>query len=463
MSDADPPSPPHLLERIGSIGDRPTDTDAERLQHRLLIYMGVLMSGGGILWGTIAMGSGMYFAATFAYSYTLLTPINFAILSTTKNFPRARFVQVMLSLLLPFVFQWSLGGFAASGGVMLWGTLAIVGSLTFSTPRNALMWLFLYSALTVVSGVIDPYVRARFSFHPSPEVQTVFSVINILVISNIVFGLTIYLLKGRREVSEALEVLNSELEGQVDKRTEELQNALKSANAASEAKSIFLANMSHELRTPLNAIIGYSEILIEDVESADDSPHPTMIQDLSRIDRAGRHLLGLISQILDLSKIEGGKMELFREEVDLEVLITETLSTLEPLLRENSNTIETHIEGELGQMCTDLTKLRQVLLNLLSNATKFTSDGTITVHAKRDHSHLRVDIEDTGMGMSPDQIERVFDPFHQADASTTRNFGGTGLGLTITHRFVEMLGGTLEVRSELGQGSVFTVQIPIEC
>ena len=243
---------------------------------------------------------------------------------------------------------------------------------------------------------------------------------------------------------------------------EELVLARDAAENANRAKSLFLANMSHELRTPLNAVIGYSEMLYEEAE---DQGLEDFIPDLQKIHRAGKHLLDLINDVLDLSKIEAGRMELFLETFDASDTVREVAMTVQPLMEKNCNTLTVECDPNLGLMYADLTKVRQNLMNLLSNAAKFTEKGAIRLEAAREREAVGDDwlifrVSDTGIGMTPEQRERLFEPFTQADASTTRKFGGTGLGLAITRRFSQMMGGDVVVESEPGQGSKFTLRLP---
>lgn len=291
------------------------------------------------------------------------------------------------------------------------------------------------------------------------------------------------------------------------KRAERFRRAKEAAEEANRAKSIFLANMSHELRTPLNAIIGYSQLLQED---AQDQGLEEFAEDLERVSAAGKHLLSLISDILDLSKIEAGRMEIHTEKFHLPTLITEVVITIEPLAQANHNTLVINCLDSIGFMQTDVTKLRQALLNLLSNAAKFTRQGQITLDVSRQFNscplvlpeghgrqkwetssmiaevHLDApgtstslaqitpvpeltenpleiivfQVTDTGIGMTDDQVIRVFEPFTQADSGTTKQYGGTGLGLTITRKFCQMLGGDITVISQLNQGSTFIIWLP---
>ncbi|MCK5433103.1 MAG: PAS domain-containing protein, partial [Gammaproteobacteria bacterium] len=243
---------------------------------------------------------------------------------------------------------------------------------------------------------------------------------------------------------------------------EELAVAKDLAEQANHAKSAFLANMSHELRTPMNAILGYSEMLIEEAE---DLEQEDFIPDLKKINQAGKHLLALINDVLDLSKIESGKMDAFAEEIDLHILIDEVSATVHPLLERNKNSLVIERGKELGMAYQDMIKLSQILLNLLSNAAKFTHEGTITLHVNNTEevgvNWLTFAVSDTGIGIAEDKIEHVFEEFAQADDSTTRDYGGTGLGLAISKRFCKLLGGDLTVQSGIGEGSTFTIRVPV--
>jgi signal transduction histidine kinase len=240
---------------------------------------------------------------------------------------------------------------------------------------------------------------------------------------------------------------------------EELQEANSQLAQASRHKSQFLANMSHELRTPLNAIIGYSEMLQEEVEDAGEEAY---LPDLQRINAAGKHLLGLINDILDLSKIEAGRMDLFLEDFEVGQLVGGVESIVKPLMDKNGNSLVISWTDDAGTMHADLTKVRQTLFNLLSNAAKFTDHGTISLTVEREPDDwLTFAVSDTGIGMTEEQLGRLFEAFSQAEASTRSQYGGTGLGLAISRHFCRLMGGDLTVESVHGEGSTFTVRLPV--
>ncbi len=345
------------------------------------------------------------------------------------------------------------------------GNLA-VGGLAFAI-RNLLV---------VVLGVVVGGLVVGFQFAPDASLLT-----TILAMACIFFYISLYALNSNLQSKRVVHAIKQigEQKAQIEEKQEQLQErtdalqrsnvlaeeATHAAEEANRAKSRFLANMSHELRTPLNAIIGYSEMMIE--ESADLGV-TELKPDLEKIRNAGHHLLGLINEVLDLSKIEAGKMDLFVEPFDISALLHEVVSTIQPIASAKGNALQVRTEPGLGAMRADLTKVRQILLNLLSNASKFTEKGPIVLGVRRetgtmaDPDMIVFAVEDSGIGMTQAQMDRLFQPFVQADASTTRRYGGTGLGLTITRRFCEMMGGTVSVASEPGKGTTFTVRLPAE-
>ena len=258
--------------------------------------------------------------------------------------------------------------------------------------------------------------------------------------------------------------MSDEVNGLIDARTSEMETARDEARDASDQKTKFFANMSHELRTPLNAILGYGEMLYEDCE---DLGYDDLLPDLKKITSSGTHLLSLINNILDLSKIEAGKMELFVTSFEIENMVQTIKDVSEPLAAKNDNGFVINLDGAMGSMSQDETKLRQCLTNFLSNGFKFTKNGTVTLDVKArmidDVEFIDFAVIDTGAGMSPEGVAKVFEEYTQAERSTSANYGGTGLGLPISKKFAEMMGGDVIVTSEEGVGSVFTMSVPREC
>ncbi len=274
-----------------------------------------------------------------------------------------------------------------------------------------------------------------------------------------VLGLMWALLR-RFNAYEAVAAASRDREAAVAARVQ-AESAKEAAEEANRAKSAFLANMSHELRTPLSAVIGYSELLEEEAEEMGAA---SMLADLGRVKGNARHLLGLINDVLDLSKVEADRMDVFVEEFDVAGFVGDAAATVESLVRRKSNTLTLDLADGLGAMRSDSVKLRQCLFNLLGNAAKFTEGGRIVLRVRREAERggdwLAFAVEDTGIGMTPDQLGRLFQRFTQADESTTRKFGGTGLGLALSRAFARLLGGDIDVESEVGRGTVFTLRVP---
>jgi len=282
---------------------------------------------------------------------------------------------------------------------------------------------------------------------------------------------------GINSMAAALQGAQENLHDQIHLATSELRNTLqeleqknaeleierKNAHEANQSKSQFLANMSHELRTPLNAIIGYSEMLEEELQEVNDTKY---VDDILKINSAGKHLLSLINDILDLSKVEAGKMNVFFESTEISAICEYTIATIRPLSDRNQNSLILDCPSDIGEMYSDVTKIRQILFNLLSNACKFTQHGKVTLKVRKeqlpDGSWIIFSVSDTGIGMSQEQMENLFEAFSQADASISRDYGGTGLGLAICKKFTELLGGELTSESKVGKGSTFILKLPVE-
>jgi signal transduction histidine kinase len=269
------------------------------------------------------------------------------------------------------------------------------------------------------------------------------------------------------KLAHALTLLTGQIGEQIRQLEQERERAVyaeEQALASSKAKSAFLATMSHELRTPLNAIIGYAEMLVEEIEMSGSEPDAIarQVADLKRIQGSGQHLLSLIDDVLDLSKIEAGRFDLVSERFSFRTFAQEIEQHVIPLAMRNNNTLRFLGIDSVGELVNDRVRLKQCLLNLLSNACKFTQGGQVELRATREEGNmLRIEVSDTGIGIPPQHLGRLFREFEQADASTTRRFGGTGLGLALTRRICRLMGGDVTVASEAGRGSTFTIRVPL--
>ncbi|MCK6547018.1 ATP-binding protein [Myxococcota bacterium] len=481
------------IERLSALGAPDDEPTSQRHARQILVFGGALMSGGGVSWGVAALALGLAGPSVIPLGYAAITAVNLAVFARTRRFGPARNVQVFISLLLPFAFQWSLGGFSSSGSVMSWAMIALVASLSFSTMRQSLVWIALFSALTIASGLVDASLVASTSFDPPMALRRAFLVFNTVTITSIVFGLATVLAQRQRTAIRELEAeqetnrrlnrelertiearerdivelratqaslgaLTTSLEAQVEARTRELARAAERAEAGTRAKSEFLAVMSHEMRTPLNGILATVDLL--GLTRLDDDQR----QNVRLLRRSGELLLTIITDVLDFSRVEAGRLELAPRPFDLRAELTGLVEVHRAEARATGVELVLELPEALpSPVFADPDRLLQVLGNLVGNAIKFTKRGSITVTlaVEEDDCGFRLELRvaDTGIGIASQDLPRLFQPFSQVDSSSTRRFGGTGLGLAICARLVELMEGSISVTSAVGRGTTFTFDV----
>jgi signal transduction histidine kinase len=374
------------------------------------------------------------------------------VLRYTKNLQLAALISVEILAFASLFGAYHYGG--VSSPFLPWLIISLLLGFFYLSDRPLLvMGLFTFNLL----GFFAAYIVNGF-----PE-RVPLSVLSTLGWISI-FSATVYM-SWMAIYYATMIAMRSDLEREAERHRAtavRLQHTKELAEKANRAKSIFLAKMSHELRTPLNAVIGYSEILLEDAEI--DGKGEEKISDLRRINAAGKHLLSLVTDVLDLSKIESNTMELSIETFDLKRFIDELISTAEPLMANKHNKLVAYCAQDLGPISTDATKLRQAALNLLSNAAKFTTNGVITLTVQRDKKAagdwIDIQVHDTGIGIAKTDLPKLFQDFGQATASTSSKFGGTGLGLALSQKLCALMGGGISVQSEPNRGSCFTIRVP---
>lgn len=439
------------FQRIAEIGHLQEDSIELRRQKSLLTVMTLFKASFCAAWYLPMFLFGAYFAAAPPFIYQMLTSGSVYQFTRSKDLPSFRARQMVLILLLPLGVHWGLGGFAASGGVLLWSFLAPLFALLFTDTKTSIKWFVGFLLIMIAGGVLE--ITGMVTHFELPKwMILVFFVMNFSFIAGVTYaGVHFFgfLLEKEKEIQVQL---NDELE-QEKRQQEKLNEELKVAN---DHKSKFLAGMSHELRTPLNAIIGFTRIVRR---KAQKTMPEKQIDNLTKVLVSAEHLLNLINDILDLAKIEAGQVDIDPETFLLQDLVKATLSTSETLVQDGVN-LRAELPPNLAPIHSDKGKIRQILLNLISNAAKFTHEGEIVVRVKELPQGITLSVQDTGIGISEQGLARIFKEFQQAETSTAKKYGGTGLGLSICLKLAALFGGTLEVASKEGQGSTFTLFLP---
>ncbi|MDB5671568.1 MAG: hypothetical protein JWO25_2527 [Alphaproteobacteria bacterium] len=432
------------------------ESDSDRLMARtfVLLHLAGPLMGHSVtffLARTVAGATWQFWVTECMVAGFLAIPLLLRI-SGRMLVPAMTSVQMLVGLSLFGSFYF--GGI--SSPLLPWFLIAMV--LGFFYLSESIKWVLVGIAFQLAAFILTRLLYGQFPSLLAPDDLRLASTFSIIAALAYMTMLSLFYETVMR-ISLSLEQETIDQRGELAL----VRQAMEAAELASRRKSIFLAKMSHELRTPLNVVIGYAEMLRETFEERDDASRK--MQDLQRIQTAGRHLLALVNNVLDLSSIEANRLELATEPVEIASMINEVVATAMPLIRKRDNRMIVNIPEDLGTVELDPLKVRQCLLNLLSNAAKFTTKGTIMLtvlrHSSRRGDHITLEVTDNGIGMSPEGLQRIFDDFSQAENDTVSKFGGTGLGLALTKRFCQMMAGTIAVRSERGVGTSFTIEIPI--
>jgi signal transduction histidine kinase len=504
VEQSSPSSWRRISERFAALGATPGEDASASVARRTLLLGGLLMSGGGILWGTIALSAGLVAPAAIPIGYVVLTAINYATFARTREFRWARFIQVFISLVLPFAFQWALGGYASSGVMMLWAMVSIVGALTFSEAKETLFWLAIYIVLTIFSGGLDSYFFARSGFTPGATARVVFLVINVVAVSGVVFGVAIYLNVIRARALRLVESANADnvalnarlateveergvqleelraLQARLAERTEALTRSLDELRQTQAelvqreklaALGQLVAGVAHEINTPLG--VSYTGVTlalerVSELERALGGAPPSRRQLLELIG-AGREALQVAatnaeraaSLIANFKRVAVDQTSEAEREIELLAYLGAIAGSLSPMLREAH--AELRCEGVPVTLVTRPGAIAQVVTNLVQNAlvhafTDAHAQRVVTLRCGPDGDHACLQVIDAGVGMGEELAKRVFEPF----VTTRRGAGGSGLGMHIVHQQVyEALGGTITLDTAPGRGTRVAIRLPL--
>ncbi|MCK4893966.1 MAG: hypothetical protein KAT07_08365 [Calditrichia bacterium] len=447
------------IKQLSEIGNRPSDTEEQKLHHRFLIYVALLMNGGGLVWGSVCVYNGLLFPAIIPFGYIFFTFVNLWYFSFSKRFKVVRFFQILISLVLPFFFQWSLGGFRPSGTVFLWSMTAMLGALTFQKARVTLYWFLTYLLLTVLSGLIDSEI-SKYAPNLSSATITSLFVVNIMGVSIIVFGLMQYFVRSRELAYAELELKTKEL---IESQTQLIQSE-KMASVG-----LLTAGITHEINNPIGVINSTLDVfnrcitnireVLETSQSLDEIRNSTKLQRSFKViqDSSVANLASSkrISKIVDSLKSFTRLDEAELQKIDLHESIESTLILLGHDLPKGVSVVKDY--GTLPSLTCYASELNQVFLNLLKNAAQaIDGKGTITIRTLAEDGNIHVKIADSGVGISPEQMQSLFEPRFTKKESRVK----AGLGLYICYNIIQKHHGVIKVESEKGKGSTFWIILP---
>jgi signal transduction histidine kinase len=447
------------IKQLAEIGDKPSDTEDQRLHHRFLIYVALLMNGGGLVWGSICLYNGLLIPAIIPFGYIFFTIANLWYFYFSKRFKVVRFFQILLSLVLPFFFQWSLGGFTPSGTVFLWSMTAMLGALTFQEVRITMYWFLTYLLLTVLSGLIDGEV-SKYAPSLSSATITFLFVVNIMGVSIIVFGLMQYFVRSRELTHAELELKNKEL---IESQTQ----LIKSEKMASVG--LLTAGITHEINNPIGVINSTIDVfnrcitnireVLETGQSLDEIRSSTKLQrslkalqdnSIANSDSSKR-ISKIVNSLKSFTRLDEAELQ----KIDLHESIESTLILLGHDLPKGIRVVKEY--GTLPALTCYPGELNQVFLNLLKNAAEaIDGEGTITIRTLLKANNIQVQIADTGVGMSQEQMHSLFEPSFTKSESRVK----AGLGLYICYNIIQKHQGEIKGESKEGKGSTFEIMLP---
>lgn len=452
----------NIIRTLSSIADIPENTAEEKRQHSFLIYIGTLMSLGGLLWGSISLYSGLYFQAMIPLGYGVITCLNFTYLYFSKNFHFSQGLQLLMSLLLPFLFQLSLGGFVSSGAQVIWSITAILGAFTFKHNKSIISWFFFYLILVVLSGLLDRKIQSLHLVDVPQDISILFFTINISAVSFIIFTLFYYFVGSERKYRESLQ-----------ENIETLNNAQEQLVEAEKMSSLgaLVAGVAHEVNTPLGISITAASIFKDKIKNMKESIKENtlsktqldeFINDLNEADEILiKNLDRAALLIKNFKKISIDQSSEDLRDFELNTYIQEVISTFRSELRTNNVNLHLQLSPESIQMHSYPGAIFQIIINLLQNsivhAFQDIQEKQITLKTELDGKYALISCLDNGHGVHEDVLTKIFEPF----VTTKRNKGGTGLGLNITYNLVtQHLGGSIKLDTHAKQGACFIIKVP---